>query len=232
MAICKFGSTVVGLRGTVGGMTFSAGKAGPYVRTWNKGSNPRSERQTAARSNLSDQAKLWASLSPGDQLLWRTWAALPAQEKRNSLGMPYYLSGYQWFTALNTRLMNAQASQITLPPTTPVPSQPSGISINYSSGGMLFIYRVSWPAGMFGSNAICVESSPSIASQKVAQYTGFRMLTSTFAIGGLTALDVWIEHLEVFGQPFAGWRMFTRISAMNSTGQRSTSFDTYTDFVP
>ena len=125
MAIIKLGVTVVGIRGTIGGMTFSVNKSGPYARAWSKGSNPRTTAQTAERSTLGSIPALWRDLTPGQKAFWNAFAALPAQERTNPLGETFFASGYNWFTIINTRLINmSRAPRISIP-TQSRPSAPT-----------------------------------------------------------------------------------------------------------
>lgn len=105
MATVKFGATVVGVRGTIGGITFSANKSGPYVRQWSKGSNPKTSLQADQRSLLAEIPSAWRALTAPQQTLWDDFAALPAQDLTNSLGETYSISGYGWFNKINIRLL-------------------------------------------------------------------------------------------------------------------------------
>lgn len=124
MAIAQFGVIVTGLRGTVGGATFSANKAGPYVKSWARGANPRTNPQSLHRNALSTWAAKWRTLSSSDQADWDTYAADPAQEKTNSLGEPYYVSGFAWYVTINLALHQAGAAERDTFPTLTRPSAP------------------------------------------------------------------------------------------------------------
>lgn len=118
MAIIKYGITVVGARGTAGGLTFSANKAGPYFKTWAKSSNPRAVLQTAQRNKLADFASNWATLTIAQQLDWDDYADDPAQELVNSLGENYFISGFNWYVRINLHLQaNGDAQRVDAPTT-------------------------------------------------------------------------------------------------------------------
>ena len=125
MAIIKFGPTVTGIRGTVAGTIFSANKAGPYARAWSRPSNRRTASQTDRRSKLAHAAGLWRTEDSGDRDDWDTWAALPAQEKTNSLGEAYYVSGFDWYVAINIRLELMGRSWRHVFPDTAAPDAPT-----------------------------------------------------------------------------------------------------------
>ncbi len=104
MAVIMFGPLVVGARGTAGGLIFSANKAGPYVRSWSRGSNPRSPLQSNQRGILTDFATNWRNLTQPQRDDWDTYAADPAQDLTNSLGETYSISGFNWYVRINTHL--------------------------------------------------------------------------------------------------------------------------------
>jgi len=111
MAIVKFGPMVVGARGTLAGIIFSANAAGPFVRQWSRGSNPRSEGQQIQRQHLGDFATKWNQLTDAERLDWDDYADDPAQELTNSLGETYFASGFNWYVRINTHLAIAAAAE-------------------------------------------------------------------------------------------------------------------------
>ncbi len=129
MAIIKVQAPVAGIRGTVGGITYSANKSGPYAKAWSRGSNPRTDFQTAQRRSLSTIPALWKALSGVQQTAWDTFAALPAQDRLNPLGETFSASGYNWFTICNTRLINMGRSTIAATPVIARPASPTVTSL-------------------------------------------------------------------------------------------------------
>ena len=125
MAIIKLGIMVVGIRGTVGGGTFSANKSGPYVKAWSRGSNPRTDFQTIQRATIAAMPQLWRDLTPAEKTAWDVWALLAAQDRINRLGEIFSASGFNWFTIINTRLLNIGRPTRTAVPTQSRPSAPT-----------------------------------------------------------------------------------------------------------
>jgi len=107
MAILKFGVIVTGARGTIAGTIFSANKAGPFARGWARGANPRTSGQAVIRGYTSTHPAAWRAITQNQRDAWDVWAAKAAQEKTNSLGETYYASGFNWFVAINNRLLGA-----------------------------------------------------------------------------------------------------------------------------
>lgn len=125
MAIVKFGVIVVGIRKTIGGVTFSANKHGPYAKQWSRGANPKSALQSIQRGILAKIPDLWRDLTVALQAAWNTFAALPAQELTNQLGEAYFLSGFGWFTKINTRLLVMGRAPRSAVPTQTRPTAPT-----------------------------------------------------------------------------------------------------------
>lgn len=132
MAKILLGPTVIGIRGTVGGMTFSQNRGGPYARSWHKPPNPRSTAQLAQRSNLAEHAINWRNLSAANKATWDAYAALPAQALTDSLGQTYYASGYNWYITTNTNLVHIGGAAAVAAPAGARPGTPIVTSFVWS----------------------------------------------------------------------------------------------------
>ena len=146
MAIIKVSAPVAGIRGTVGGMIYSANKSGAYVRRWTGPINPRSGPQSIQRGNVGGMAAAWRALTSGQRADWDTYAGEPEQELTNPLGESYYASGWNWYVSCNTNLARVGRAPIEDAPTVAVPAAPtmlasgfrvcrSGSDSNVATGG-------------------------------------------------------------------------------------------------
>lgn len=145
MAITKIGPPLSGIRGTIGGVTYSANGASTYAKAWSKGPNPRTPKQSTERTFLSRMPALWGALTPAQRAAWRTFAADPAQELFNSLGDGYFASGYNWFVKCNIRNLRVNNLIRNDIPTQARPSPPTitafritpaGVDTNIAVGGV------------------------------------------------------------------------------------------------
>ena len=125
MAIVQYGVIITEARGSVGGITFSANASGPFVKSKGIPSNPRTNKQTNQRSNIAAMSELWNALTAVQKTAWDTFAALPAQELFNSLGVGFFTSGFNWHAKVNVRLLRMGRATITAVPTQARPSSPS-----------------------------------------------------------------------------------------------------------
>lgn len=144
MAIITLAAPLSGLRGTLGGVVYSANGTTPYARAWSRPTTPLTLSQSAQQMLWSQLPSLWRDLSSAQRAAWDTFAALPAQALTNSLGATYYASGANWFTRCNARLLAMDTSTITAVPTQARPSAPTiswaqvtptGTRTNLCSGG-------------------------------------------------------------------------------------------------
>lgn len=127
MAIIKVGAPLAGIRGTLGGITYSENGSGTYAKQWSRPSNPRTSHQTAERGFLARMPSLWSALSDAQRADWRSFASDPAQEKTNPLGETYYASGYNWFCQCSVSLL--RVGRVTLKPA-PTQAQPAPPTID------------------------------------------------------------------------------------------------------
>ena len=125
MAITTIGAPLSGIRGTIGGITFSANKSGTYAKLWAPPSNPNSPPQSIQRGYIARQPQNWAGMAPALRADWDTFAALPAQELTNSLGQAYYATGCNWFTKCNVRVLRHGGAAFTAVPVVPRPAAPT-----------------------------------------------------------------------------------------------------------
>lgn len=117
MAIVKLGSLVVGVRGTVGGVVYSAAAGNPYARAWGRSSNPRGVRQMSVRGNLGRLAVLWQGLTAGQREDWDDLAVVDPEPGFNSLGEPITYSGWNYFCRCNARRQLVGLNPSVLAPT-------------------------------------------------------------------------------------------------------------------
>lgn len=231
MAIIKFGVAVVGARGTAGGLTFSANKAGPYFKTWSKSSNPRAVLQTAHRNQLADFAANWRNLTQVQRDDWDDYADDPAQELTNSLGVDYFISGSNWYVRINLNLQAAGASPRVDAPTLTRPVAPI----------IQFLFMDDAPApGRFrmGMNS----SSPGLTENHVVfallSYSQGRtpiplkMPFITIAVPDVSdLLNLDTEFTDKFGAIQLGTRAFASVAVQDADGRRGPVDTVFTDAV-
>lgn len=221
MAIIKLGATVVGIRGTVGGVTYSQNASGPYAKLWARSSNPRAPKQQTQRTFIASFAQAWRDLSSAQRDDWDTWAAEAAQEKTNPLGETYYASGFNWFCELNAHVL---AAGDTLNEDAPTEANPSPAPLNDAE------YHYDTPDAFFTFNAGAFDPDFKVAcflaqSRSLASFASPpRQALAIYDYPGAatTEIDITDDVVALFGEIAESRRYFLEVYAQDpDTGQRS-----------
>lgn len=115
MAIVKLGGGVASASGSLGGMTFSHNRGGPYIRTRVVPTNPNTPQQAAIRGFVSQLTALWAdTLTTVQRDAWDVYAfnvPLP-----NPLGEPRNVGGLGMYVRSNVPRLQAALTRIDAAP--------------------------------------------------------------------------------------------------------------------
>jgi len=214
MALIKYSSLVDGIRGTVGGVTFSANRAGPYAKEWAGPTNPRSSLQSKTRAQLGCLPTYWRALEQGERDGWDTWAADPAQEKTNSLGEAYYVSGFNQFLACNIRMLTTDHALQETAPVGAYPSTPSVPTVVWyeETPGSYPLFYIQWTPGHFpAGTAIVVFFRYIPKGLWTVVHSGWVKLYSLYDPPGITLYLTAIYRDRGFPEPQVGDQIFVRI---------------------
>lgn len=218
MAIVKFADIIVGARGTFGGVTYSANRAGPYIKTWAKSSNPRSTSQTAQRTRFAEFSSAWRNLTASQQTDWNDYALDPAQQLTNSLGETYTVPGIDWFVKINMQRSIVGLSQRDDAPTL-APITITALS-NFSiatTGAVQFDIDITEFPG--GAQVIAhLSFAPSVGRNVYP--TNRRFIYSALNPGTDTRNVPASNVTNAFGTPIAGTRWRLDITCQNGHGRR------------
>jgi len=228
MSIVVFGPLVTGARGTIAGTIFSANKSGPYARGWNRGPNPRSTAQSQQRGRTSGMAKAWRGLTQLQRDAWDTWAALPAQEKFNSLGESYFASGFNWYVAINDRLLYVGRGTRTTPPIIARPAAPTLIALILKRTGHITESRVTYPLNEFSGYDLILFIAMTNSQGILSQTHGWRLVHQTQAPHA-TSEDFQDDLEAAFGTIQTFQRGFCRLCRQTTDGVRSSFATDYDD---
>lgn len=207
MAITKLGGVVTGVRGTVGGVVYSANKSGTFVRGWSRGGNPRTIYQTGIRANVAGMGRVWQALTDAQRLAWDVFAATDPEPTFNSLGDPVVLSGWGYFCRLNVRRAQYTLAPLTDPPpapenTQPLPMTPLTLVVRTPGSGSSTLTWDTTNAVVNGLGVIMMAFR--IGPGTVQATTGYRL------VGLVHASDGTADSATVIGEKFGlvqpGWR--------------------------
>jgi len=230
MALIKLGTLVVGIRGTMGGATFSANRAGTYAKAWNRppiSQTNAQQDQVGAWSNLNFE---WAQLSSAEQSAWDTYAADPAQELTNSLGETYFATGQNWFIRINSHLIRSGRTIRSAPPSEPLPTLPGDEFLQFVLvSGDLEIIQWRSPSNGFATDKdypVFVTYAP-VTSQIVAPNTGILLKPGTTPLTGGQRFQVQFDNQ--WGAPITAYRIYSTIYAQGTQGRRGESTTSFND---
>lgn len=221
MAIIKLGSTVVGVRGSIGGVTFSGNLGGPYAKAWGRSTNPRAVRQQNARASLGNLGAIWQGMTDTERAAWDTFAATDPEPTFNSLGEPVVLSGYGYFARCNVRRVKVGMDvSITPPsggdavqPTTPLVTaftvqvvtpqiEVNWFPISSPVGALIVLFLVVLPTGGTVYNP-----------QRLSYISNYTANDSSW--------NPYAAYEAVFGLTQIGWGVAGRLYTQNVGGLRS-----------
>ena len=233
MAIFSTGGGVLGIRGTIGGLTFSANSSGPCIKPKPQPSRKFSYSATLRRVFLAGLPIRWRNLSALQRSNWATFAMLPEEERFNSLGQSYFLTGYQSFCGHNLRLLNASMSDVSDAPVDPLPLPPASYGCTYQSSGGSFDAILTFPAGTFSTYAAWVDASVANSLGRDAAPPRKFLVRTEYPVDPMaTSLDFTISYALNFGLPAAGYRLFLSVRCLTFEGRISTPLEQSFDYIP
>lgn len=232
MAITKLGTLIVGIRGSTGGVTFSANRSGTYAKCISTPRNPMTTKQVAQRGYLARMGALWRSLTTGQQDDWAAFAATPPEIDYNSLGDTYLLSGFGWFCRIQTRrLRTGQEEDLLAPVATPTVAPATFGMELHPAGGDADDATFTYTDGDFTDIFAILQVSIAPGQGSNVQTNRFLNLWEAPVLTS-TATNFGAAYYAAFGVTQLNQRFFARLYRQSGTGIRSTPLELFTDVVP
>jgi hypothetical protein len=230
MAITKLGTLIIGIRGTSGGITFSANGNGPYAKLWSKGPNPHTNLQQTTRGRITTFGALWNGMTQGQRDDWQDFGQAPPEEDYNSLAERIYPSGWNWFCRINQRRLSVgQATSTTLPSDVAVnPPASATLALAQLPGGAS---TIAWPPATYGATDsallfLTLHPSSGLAAKK----TALMQVLAKYNPGN-TGETITTAVQNAFGNIRTDWKGFAflyvqRVDAVRSTPATTTAIVT------
>lgn len=226
MAIVKFGGGVVGMRGTAGGQTYSANGSGNFVRAWARPVKSPTAKQLLQRSRLAGMKARWTGLSDAQRTGWCTWAALPANERFNSLGESYYLSGWQAMVEINSRLSVMGDALRSDAPTDSVPAAPVGGNFLWYWNATYVECRPGFAVDTFVADRYLLFGRIVVNGVRRVNSSGWRLIQKGGPLAaGAYSVQCGVSATALWGTPQVGWQLFVRLFRQTSQGVRSLPYE-------
>jgi len=100
MATVKYGAGIIQMSGSIAGVVHARNRFGNYIRPRTKPVNPNSTRQIVIRTAMAFFTQRWHdTLTSAMRTAWATYAA--AVPCKNRLGETVYITGFNWYLAVN-----------------------------------------------------------------------------------------------------------------------------------
>ena len=222
MAIITIGAPLTGIRGTMGGVTYSANASGPYAKAWAMPTHNPSIIQQMIMSLIPQWKPLWDLLTPLQRAAWVAYGLAPNEQDFNSLGTQYFLGGYQWYVRCNTRRAFVGLAAIATPPIDAAAPPVTGTTIapTFHAAGTC---NIDWTNGFFGPNQSC------ICAIALGQTSNLTYPKSNWRIcypqlnPGNGPVDIYNPVVDVFGMPIPGWSIWAKFWTQALAGNRSTT---------
>jgi len=163
------------MRGKVAGWVFSRNKGGTYCRLRATPTNPNSARQQSTRNFVAWCATTWSEvLTEAQREQWREWAE--THPWKNSLGLDVFLTALDWYTMVNSRLLDCAASTILVPDDLSAPAPLSTMTITIPTATTVAVaFTPALGAGnrlfAWGSGPLGVGQSPNFKQARLIGYS-------------------------------------------------------------
>lgn len=168
MATVKFGAGIIQMSGSIAGVTHARNRFGNYIRPRTKPVNPNSSYQYAIRQYMKYYTERWHdTLSSTQRGAWATYAA--AVPVKNRVGETVYLTGFNWYLAVNIVRAQAQNSKCDNGPTTLtlIESDP-GFAVAGSAGTQLLTLTITLglPWRDIAASIMCIyQGTPQVVTR-------------------------------------------------------------------
>lgn len=206
MAVVKLGATVVGVSGSIGGVTYARNKAGWTAKSWARPCRMSTQYQALARGYFAKWSPIWQTLSASDKASWDSLAADPPETDYDRFGAVVLRSGWEWFVRVNQRMV-----LLGVPPTETAPAKAvqadvtlTGFTAQVLNGDPMRVYVEHSNTEFSGFETawffMAIYPGPGLGVVR----RGYKLLT-VIAPAGTTSSDLTGGVSARFGQLQAGW---------------------------
>lgn len=219
MATVKFGPTVIGIRGTIGGVTFSANSTSTYAKQWSRPPTSRTSKQIQTRNSLVEISLMWTDLAAATKTDWNNYAAAPGEEDYDPWGVQRFLSGFQWFCRAQQRRATLAMVNPGDFPTLPAPVAITGLVITVQTGAG--DSWVTWDDDIFDAgDSIIMYLSFSANTGAADSFRNWKLILAMEdpPNGGVSFHAL---YQAAFGNIPAGWKCFAMAFKQHPKGDRS-----------
>lgn len=215
------GPLISDIRGTAGGLVYSANANGKYVRI--KSTPPRVSiaSQEGTRSSWMEATSRWTGLSSVARGNWNAFAADTPQVQYDVFGDSFFLPGISWFRKINIWRDTVGRAMTSTVPSAGKPAMPTISSLLITVGATKQAL-VSYPSGMFSGYDMVIRCGLRPRASNLTQIAS-PVLIYTSTSPGATSVDVFSELEDVYGKIQAGQRFIFEVHRQSTEGYRGTA---------
>jgi len=184
MAKVRYGATVTGITGSIGGWTFSSNRSGNIIRTRGFPSKSSTQKQTTSHQAFISLLNQWQTVSFANKTLWDAFAL--ANTKTTKFGDVRTLTGLNWYQSINSFYVLLGQAVIDAPPAHVLPPavQAFNVSINATSIKIFFT-----PDFNPANSGLIIESTPLLTRVTSSVRSNFRF-TKIITAGPVGTIDL------------------------------------------
>ena len=171
MAVILPGPLISNIRGTIGGVSFHAGRAGIVASRRVAQSKSKTVLQSESQITFYSGISLFRALSTSDKILWNDYAL--AYPHENKFGQQRILTGQNYFFALNYYRVFMGETPFTQPPARVLPVTPGPYTVTLTSTAIEINFT---PAFNPASCGIIIFATPPISTVTNSQRSKWRIL--------------------------------------------------------
>lgn len=215
MAKIVFGPIVSDARKKEGGVVFTKGRSGAFIRRKVSPIQPRSTAQMNVRADFTGLAKAWAGLGDSVRAAWISLAG--TYPKKDKFGAAHNLTGLQMYVRLNRALKTIGFGPISTPPANLTANYPGPFTLTPDGPPMTTI-AMNWanPGNVGGSECCVVFATAPQSAGRATAGAKFRFIQ--FSAPGLVGpYFLYADYVTKFGVPPSGRRIFFRAFLTKST---------------
>ena len=197
MALIQLSGIVSNIKGSIGGTTFSAIRAGTIAKKRVVGKRLLNTNQAIAINFSLLSTVAWNQLSNANKILFNNYALANASTDR--YGVTKQLTGFQWFKLLNQNSLYFSGSNLTAPPAYAVPLPSPSFTIDVSGATII----VNWSTSFDSSNyyLYCYTTAPLRGNARLQR--GVYRLTDVRSLDVTSSFDITAQWNLVHGLNFA-----------------------------
>jgi len=213
MAKISPGPMAGAISGAMGGTVFSHNRYGAYIRTRAIPVNPDTEWQAQMKGILTQLTRSWSGLTDAGRAAWRTWTL--SNPVTDGLGQKQVLTGHVAYIGINSRLLRAGDTVITVPPiaAAPTPLLTVTLTADIGLGGV----TVAYTATPLGAGEKLWVVAALVDSVGVNYVRNLNKLVFISAAAAASPADIEAAVEERFGTMQVGEKLIVYASVFGST---------------